>query len=277
MNISNQVQMIFIPWWIRILVAVLVLVYVGLAGYLLHGGLIAGDKPDWFAAGTQLLGVGFPILLVAIVIAGASFGERSIIRRTEKMLVRTIPYHLQFIPEETRRFADFRSHSRPPMTAQRELAQVSLFMSRGRCCADYILKVPNNDAYLTLNLRVELNVKRANINVAFLRSHLDQLMAGEQFDGCYGDFLRGKFSHSLAIEALQAREHSTGEDRSTIAYAFNSEFLSRTVDGQDYVVVVASTGVSYDTVWNPSERVFFAQDLMFMIRAFMQECPEIFE
>ncbi|SLN16655.1 hypothetical protein ROA7450_00452 [Roseovarius albus] len=278
MNISNQIQIIYIPWWIRVAIAVIMLSSISICGYLFYWALVDGEKANWLAAGTYLLGIVFPILIIVIVIAGASFGELSILRRTEKMLVRTIPYHLQFIPEETRNFVEFRNYTRSAKTKSTELANISLFHSTGRCYADYVIRVPSPAGTLKLNLRVEMNIKRVNINVAFLRTDLDDLMQLEGISGNLEDFLRNKFQHSLAIEALQSEgaKHASTSDGTVISYAFNKSFLSREVDGQDYVVVVATTGVPYDTVWNPSERVFFAQDLMFMIRAFMQESPDVF-
>ena len=123
-----------------------------------------------------------------------------------------------------------------------------------------------------------LNVKRANINILFSKTMLAERMAANEYKGEPVEFLKDQFPHSLAVERLQAREveGSARPDTGTIAYAFNPEMLSRVVGDQEYVVVVASTRLADDTIWNPSEKVFFAQDLMFMIRAFMQENPTMF-
>ncbi|MCY0146566.1 hypothetical protein OEG84_02235 [Hoeflea sp. G2-23] len=279
MNISNQVQIIYVPYWVRLVVFLLMFSSISICGYLFFRALADGDKPDWIAAGAYLLGVVFPILLLVIVVAGASFGERSIVKRTEKMLVKTIPYHLQFLPEEKRTFVDFRRHKKSPKTKSGELAKIQVFHSLGRCYADYIIDTPFDGATLRLELRVEMNVKRANINVWFSLDKLNALIAKEGHGGDVRAFLRDKFRHSLDIEELQAAGNTTtpAESSSTIAYSFNRAFLTRTVDDVEYLIVVATTNLPEDTVWNPSERVFFAQDLMFMVRSFMQERPEIFE
>lgn len=276
MNISNQVQIIYIPAWVRVLIFILMFFSITVCAFLFYRALLDGDKPDWIAAGAYLLSVVFPILLIVIVVAGSSFGEKSIIKRTEKILVQTIPYHLQFIPEEERSFVNFRNFRKSPKTVDGQLAEIKVFHSLGRCYADYIITTPFEGRVLKLNLRVEMNVKRANINVWFSLNRLETLMRQEGFDGDMRSFLSAKFRHSLDIEDLQSTAKPQ-ETRANIAYSFNKSFLSRIVDGEEYLVVVATTSLPEDTVWNPSERVFFAQDLMFMIRSFMQERPEIFE
>lgn len=236
------------------------------------------DKRDWIAAGAYLLGIVFPILIVVVVVAGASFGERSILKRTERMLTKTIPYHLQFIPEEPRKFIDFRKFRRAPKTKRNALAEISLFYTKGRCYADYQIAVPYEGQLLKLDLRVELNIKRANVNVSFAEDALRSMMAKESYSGTELEYLVSKFAHTLYVEHKQAVELDSASQtgKGTIAYKFSDKLLPRQVDDKSYLVVVATTALSDDTVWNPSEAVFFAQDLMFMTRAFLQECPELF-
>lgn len=278
MNISNQVQIIYVPLWVRAVVFLLVFASISICAFLFFRALMDGNKPDWIAAGAYLLGVVLPILLLVIVISGASFGEKSIIKRTEKMLIDTIPYHLQFIPEAKRSFVGFRQFRSSSKIDTDRLAKIQVFHSPGRCYADYIITTPFGGQVLELNLRVEMNVKRANINVWFSLKRLNELMEREGHEGDIREFLRSRFLHSLGVEELQSTENTGSADKTnTIAYCFNRTFLHRVVDDVEYIVVVATTGLPEDTVWNPSERVFFAQDLMFMIRSFMQERPEIFE
>ncbi|MEM1341818.1 MAG: hypothetical protein AAGF68_05825, partial [Pseudomonadota bacterium] len=109
MNLANQIQIIYVPLWVRALIVALVFGALAISGWLFYSALVAGQSSDLIAAATYLLAIVFPILIVIIVIGGASFGEASIRQRTQRMLTETIPYHLQFLPEETRSFVDFRA------------------------------------------------------------------------------------------------------------------------------------------------------------------------
>ena len=294
MNFFGQIQIIYLPWWIKFLVALIIVGATLICGLLFYQALVDGDKPAWIEAGAYLLGIIFPVLLIVIVLGGATFGEQSILRRTEDILCVTIPYHLQFIPEESPEFIDFRRYRRSGRPKEEDLARVELFHTKGRCYADYIVTVPHHrpdpekvsesPQTLRLFLRVEFNVKRVNVNIAFRIADLHRLIEPSDHGNdrnelaAIKEFLRGQFPHTLAVEDLHTREAEgvPGESSATIAYRFNPEFLVRRIEGKKYLVVVASTRVPDDTVVNASEKVFFAQDLMFMVRAFMQENPRIF-
>lgn len=278
MNIANQVQIIYIPWWVKTIVLLLLTGTLCVCVFLFYNALANGGPAEWIAAGTYLLAIVFPLLLIVVVVGGSSYGESSILKRTEKMLTTTVPYHLQFIPEEERTLRPFKGFRKSALTPEEQLAKIDLFHSKGRCYADYRVVTKVRDQKVQLDMRVELNVKRANVSVRFDMARLKAQSAAEGFDGTLVEFLLSKFSHSLNIEALQADEKASGADgaHSTIAYKFNKEFLPSQYDGRECLVVVATTGLPEDTVWNPSERVFFAQDLMFMIRSFITECPSVF-
>lgn len=278
MNISNQIQIIYVPLWVKVIVFFLVSLLISICGFLLYDAMFGAAKSDWISAGAHLLGIVFPILIVVILVGGASFGERSILERTERMLTKTIPYHLQFIPEEPRKFVDFKKFRRAAWTDKKHLADISLFYSKGRCYADYKILVPTSGKALKLDLRVELNIKRANVNVSFELNHLHCLMKRDRYSGNELDYLRSKFSHTLEVERKQANERDAAAQSGggTIAYDFSENLLPRKIDDKEYLVVVATTALADDTVWNPSEAVFFAQDLLFMTRAFLQECPDVF-
>ncbi|MEM6825292.1 MAG: hypothetical protein AAF566_09270 [Pseudomonadota bacterium] len=257
------------------MIVALVFGALAISGWLFYTALVAGQGSDLIAAATYLLAIVFPILIVIVVIGGASFGEASIRQRTQRMLTETIPYHLQFLPEETRSFVDFRAFRKAPETRREELARIAMFYSKGRCYADYRITATLDDQDIALELRVELNVKRANVNVSVPIERIDALQAQSSQSEDRVAFLRSCFKHSLSAEAAEvARPDEVG--KGNLGYRFKDTPLTRRVDGVDYFVIVATTALPDDAVWNPSERVFFAQDLMFMIRSFLQEYPALF-
>lgn len=65
-------------------------------------------------------------------------------------------------------------------------------------------------------------------------------------------------------------------DATPLKYSFNPKLLDRIVQDRPCVALVATATTSPDLLWNPAERLFFAQDLMFMIRAFWLERPDMF-
>lgn len=282
MNLSNQVQIIYVPWWLRLTILLTLLAATVICSYMLVEALARGGRSDWIQAATYLFGIIFPFIILFAVVAGSSNGEAAIRRRTEYMLTNTLPYTFQFIPEEKRNFRDYGRAGRSPRTASGDLATCRLHHSRGRCYADYLIALPATEGAPAgeISLRVELNVKRVNVNFVFPTRRVSALkaLAGSSADD--DAFIRSQFPHSLAVERMQAaarKEMSEDEStRKSTAYAFNPQLIHRVVDGEACCALVATTSVSDDMVWNPAERVFFAQDLMFMIRAFWQECPALF-
>ncbi len=77
-----------------------------------------------------------------------------------------------------------------------------------------------------------------------------------------------------AVEVVSGGEKQG--DRGSERYIFNERLLERSLHEWDYWVLVALRPLSSDFLWNPSERLFFAQDLMFMLRAFVAEQPQLF-
>ena len=295
MNISNQIQIIYVPWWVKALVIGLMTTSIAVCLYLFYSALNDNSKDDWMSAGAYLLGIVFPILIAGIVLGGASFGEKSITKRTQRILIETLPYHLQFIPEESRFFKSYGDRRlwwhksiTSPKTSDAELAKVRVFHSEGRCYADYQLEIPDQkksetpdqkEPKLHLDLRVELNIKRANVNLVFCKHQIKELIGKHPTKNLTDmQFFQEKFPHTLEVERKQAAEQTikSSSGASTISYEFSQNLLTRHIDKRDYLVLVATTPLAEDTVWNPSEAVIFAQDLMFMIRAFLQENAEMF-
>lgn len=265
--------MVFIPLWARALVALLILGSLAVSLYLFWVALTGTERPDWMAAGAQLLGVVFPVAILGILLGGGAFGDSSILKRTEHVLCHTIPYHLQFLIDERQTYRDFRTLRRSPKTDAAALARIEVHHTKGRCLADYRIGVPATPRPVTFHLRVELNVRRVNINLMFPATRIAELaQPGETAFAT----LRRLFPHAMGEDGTRERGAPAEGAHPPIHYQVNPATLLRTIDGVDHVAIVASAGVAHDLVWNPSEKVYFAQDLCFMLKAFLQENPAIF-
>lgn len=273
MTLGTQIQMVFIPLWARVLVAALILGSLGVSVSLFWTALTGAERPDWITAGAQLLGVVFPVAILGIVLGGGAFGDASILRRTEHVLRRTIPYHLQFLVDDRQVWRDFRSSRRSPLTDPARLAAIELHHSRGRCLADYRIRVPLDPQAVTLLLRVELNVRRVNINVLLPAARIAALSQGGE---TVVQAIQRLFPHSMGATEAPETAHPGDEAHPPIRYRFNPTLLPREIDGKPYLAIVATAAVAHDLVWNPSEKVYFAQDLCFMLKAFIQENPAVF-
>lgn len=244
--------------------------------YLFYEALVTDEREIWLSAGAYLLGIVFPIGILSIVLVGGSFGDASIIKRTELMLRHTIPRHLQYIPQEELKFDRFGRRNTKKNGAKEKLAIIDVHHSSGRCYADYLVSNFQEHDF-KLHIRLELNVKRVNVVIYFLKQQIDGLMCDQEFEGRPIDFIKSNFKHTLAVEALQQNIPPNYNDKdSVIAYSFNPELLISKVGGVEHYSLVATTLISEDLVWNPSERVFFAQDLMFMMRSLTSEYDPAF-
>ena len=87
-----------------------------------------------------------------------------------------------------------------------------------------------------------------------------------------------RFRHTIqgAESAVRTAAPGQKEPPASDAYTFNELLLDRVLYGRSYCVLVGSRSLAPDFLWNPAERLFFVQDLMFMLRAFATEEPALF-
>lgn len=284
MDTFSRIQMIFVPLWVKAILFAVVLGSFGASVYLFYAGVVLDDQADWIAAAASLGGVVFPTLVLFILLSGSSGGEASIREKTDTLLRRTIPTMLAKLPETFGPFATFdpaTERLRRGAPAKADSADVHVRHLRGRCYADYRIRF--RDAAARLNevvLRVEANVRRVNLILMFDEAMLEAYE--RNLDGAMtrSEVIFAKFRHSaIAVETHSktlAGAAQAGEAASPLIYAFNSELLTMHLEGRPYAGLVANTHVSADMVWNPAERLFFAQDLMFMLRSFVRFGDELF-
>ena len=281
MDTFNKIQMIFVPFWLKAALAALVVGSFAASVLIFYWGVALETREDWVAAAASLATVVFPTLVLFLLVSGSSFGERSIIEKTERLLTETLPKALRDTPETRGAFTLAKEGVAWRSAAVGPKAEVFIRHVRGRCYGDYKIRFKDNlDVSKEIMLRIEVNVRRINLIILIDEERLARFE--RNIDGVMdrSEILFTKFKHC----AMAADAHNQGfvgatregEAMAPLAYLFNTELLTLFIEGRRHVGMVATANVAYDLVWNAAERLFFAQDLTFMIRAFTRVGGELF-
>ncbi len=145
-----------LPLWVKI---ALVLIMAGIltgAGSILIHGLYKADKEEISVAAT-LLAISLPVLLVVTALVFGSNGEKTLQKRTARVLQTLIPACVK----ENFEIADHQENLSAAVAKSAPIIDTTL---RG-CIADYLLTFPASETLSASNLRfsIELNVKKANV------------------------------------------------------------------------------------------------------------------
>jgi hypothetical protein len=244
-------------------------------------GVIQAGKHEWVKASLELMSVILPFLLLAV----ALFFSSSIATQTHR---KTLEFLLVHAPTafESLREADVQFRPSGKRVTKTDLVTgrsttVLVRHSPGSCCADYQLSVPPNPARNSLHpqtvlLRLELNVHRLTFCLGIEAQRIPP--AEEPDDQAYLRWFLSRFESTLsgAKHAAQLEEAAPEEIHDTYAgYNFNRSGVT-SLDGQQFRLFVASRDLANDFLWDASERIYILQDMIFMLRAFLGESPELF-
>lgn len=281
MDAFSKIQMIFVPIWLKAALAALVVGSFAASALIFYWGVALEPRDDWVAAAASLATVVFPTLVLFLLVSGSSFGERSIIEKTERLLTRTLPDALRSTPETSGGFTPAREHAPWRSAAVGPKAEIAIRHVPGRCYADYRVRYPDDvGAMKEITLRVEVNVRRINLIIMIEEERLARFERNIEGAMDRSEILFTKFKHCAVASESHGQgfvgANREGEAAPPLAYLFNTELLTLFIEGRRHVGLVATANVAYDLVWNAAERLFFAQDLMFMIRAFMRVGGELF-
>ncbi|MEO9788553.1 MAG: hypothetical protein ABJF67_13220 [Aurantimonas coralicida] len=273
MELINKVQIATIPHWARVLIGLIILALAVVCGALFFVAMYEGDRSSWVQAAAHLTGVIAPILLFTLCIAAVQSGTLSIAKRTEHTLNSVIPSQLRLIPESA---PDFKRWSRNFRSSQDDrTADVSISHIRGRCYADYEIKYQDDDGQeITCRIRVELNVHRVNFNLYIPCHEPVYLEACSEHELDATVLIDNHLRHTVG--ANKKHSDAGGLAAPIGCYVFRPDLLRRRLGTDEYVVLVASATLPSDLLWNPAERLYFAQDLMFMVRSIVNEAPYLF-
>ncbi|MCT4334072.1 hypothetical protein MU516_14495 [Paracoccus sp. YLB-12] len=265
MNFLSQISLISLPVWVKTALAAL-LIFCLFSGIYIFIDAITGKTSDSaLSASAYLLGIITPVSILGVVFATSYAGERNLTERTEHFLTKTIPFALATVSEGEARYRDPEQFPASPHPNPQNRAKVLLNHRRGACKADYLVHLPRDRG--ALSLCVELNVRRANVLIGF---------PGAAPNITTADVAR-KLSHSLGIREDEDPFQILAAGSVAGArglYHFNPTLMRRSLNSRPHNALSCSMSLPQDFLWNAAERLYFAQDLAIMLRAFVYEWPE---
>lgn len=255
MDTLQNIRLATIPWPLRVVFALFGALILLLNGYILYIGFSRDNYDIWIASGRYLLGVVLPVVVVMLTLQFSHSGVRALRDRTADVLTKLLPQQLRLTSDCSEEIASVFSGRR---RLHRSKTSVRTMFLRGECWADYALRIPqrttSTQLFRCIRLRIEVNVHRANVDVFLPKTLIESELAGT---------VQNLFPHTLG--------GATGA-----GYMVNDRTVDRTADGRDFACLVLVRELKPDFLWNAAEKLWFAQDLMFMVRSFVQERPEFF-
>jgi hypothetical protein len=294
LGLLDSIKLFSIPGWVKLAI-VLILIFLGAINTTVFAfGLIFREREDFVKDSIELLSVLLPIFIITLVIWKADIGVEALRRNTEDFLTVLIPSVLKLIPEPDASFIEDRKVG---LSHRQTGVRVLTNIHKGECCADILILVPNNKSFVEMLIRLEANVKKVNFCLCFDKERLEdkyhRAMGGGDQNAHEMEpapripisrWLLGRFKHTAAgagnvgAELLEHEAHGNSSPHSlgALTWHFNPHLRSRRQGESELLCLVASCHVPSDFLWDPSERLFFAQDLLFFLRSFIDEGEDLF-
>jgi hypothetical protein len=257
-DLINNASILVIPRWVR----ATVLSILGLLAllYLITSaiGIIDNTRSGWIEAGTYILGILLPFLLIGMIVSYSHSGVDALVARSAYFLSDSIPSLTVMFCEPADNFRN--AFTRGDAKA-RSMPKVRVQSAPNMSIANYVVTAASLSeakpgepvTQRKVVFRIELNATKANVNILFARKLLVTKPAPEEL-----------FPHSI-----DGARHE--------GYWFASGYTPRHLDGTDYEAIVAVKRLDTDFLSNPIRRLDFGQDLILMLRAMLSERPELFE
>jgi len=257
-----------------------ILVLVIFVNFVIFSFGIYSSKDSLVQASIQLLGSMLPILTLFYVLMHIHYGDDAVSKNLSHLYLKTVPKALSVIEEEQAEF--YNPAEERPVAQGAARSTVTISYTPGRIEADYLITLQSNLRKIVI--RLEVNVRRINFNIYLDLDQLNSITGrnlssiDDYADQDSAEVVIRKLGHSVggAGYAEPKRFTLSQEDRHYQSpYSFNKLMIRRDLNGVKYMCVVAMKTVSADFIWESTERSFFAFDLMLMIRAMINECPNI--
>lgn len=300
-ELLKELRVTSTPWWAITIIGVLLatLLFVNLFVWAVGVWQQDPDQEQWIEISATLLQTVLPLSIIGLVWWTSSSGVDSLKKKTRDVLTRIIPTALSQMEDYPDALLELDTRRLTPRLLPQSRIKLVVAHSRGRCDADYALYVPLGDlilsneeaeSYRRILFRVELNVWKVNLNVLFPREAL-QAMASVNIRDLQGykEIILSCLRHSLSgagHSALGAGDQApvspipvpeTNVEHTPYRYRFNPQLVERTVNGAPYIVLVLFCDLRRDFLYETREQLYFAQDLMLMIKSVLKEGPSLFE
>lgn len=234
-----------LPLWVKV---VLVMIMAGIltgAGSVLIHGLYKADKEEISVAAT-LLAISLPVLLVVTALVFGSNGEKTLQKRTVRVLQTLIPSCIK---------ANFEiSEHKENSTATALKFTPTIDTTLHGCIADYLLTFPADGTVDEIKLRfsIELNVKKAN--VIFWLPLPENPIIDVSLEG-------GNLVELIGQHRLHCAFGAVAE-----GYKLNASPVFRSVGSKPMMGLVFIRFLPKDFLLQALETLYFAQDVAFFVR-----------
>lgn len=242
--LSRRARTVIFGALTTLIVATLVMIYFGVVGEEKLGG--------WVGAATSLLGIIFPTLIIVAVLTLAEGGDQVVQNRTYAFMTTTLPRILRSIEEAPAALVPLVSLKRMPVEST---VAVELQQYGNSCFGQYRLTLADGRV---LRVEVSINVRKANVVLYVPQERTEGSDPQARFA-----FVRDRLKHSLHGAALEG-------------YKINDVAGWQMMDGRRAVGLVLIRLLDPKFITSPYERVYFAQDLMFLLRSALNEAPALF-
>ena len=245
-----------LPLWAKVALVVIMASILGSAGSLLIHGFLKGDKEE-ISVATTLLAISLPVLLIVTALVFGSNGEKTLQKRTSRVLQILIPAcikeNFEVIEQKENSFA----------SSNKSFAVVHTVLHG--CIADYLLTFSNDGRAARAGLRfsIELNVKKANV-VFWLPLPVNPINDVSLESGNLVKLIGQQRLHS-ALGALAE------------GYKLNTAPVFRSVDNKPMLGIVFIRFLPKDFLLQSLETLYFAQDIAFFIRGIADKDESINE
>jgi hypothetical protein len=234
-------------------------------------------KDTWVQASIQFLSVFLPLFTIVYVALHIQSGEGALLKR---VYLKTLPLALAQIDESQSPFYSSDGKVKPKKHVKSNIVVETNYLA-GQIDADFRVIL---DEVRSFMIRLEINFRRINFNLYLTKSQIERMVqrcdltAAEITGKELTHRVLEKIGHSVSGAGFsEAKRASSSEQESNYqsGYAFNDQMIQRELDGRQYFCLVAMKTVSQQFIWEVAERVYFCFDLMLMLRAMIDECPEL--
>jgi hypothetical protein len=275
----TRLRLITIPSWSKYFFF-LMLIAIGLLNTAVFVYGVWSGKDTLVEVTLRLLAVLLPIFTIFYIIIYVRTGEASILRNVEFLFTNTVPHVLAQIEDE-----DFSFYSPAKAKLETRKARISILTNyrRGEIYADFMVLFKKDNRKILI--RLETNYRRINFNLYLSLQTISHVLGRtdlsvskiERDNANVTESVLRVLGHSLE-GARYADDREYGEESQKIyqsGYIFNREMIFRRLEGSEYMCLVGMKSVGPNFISDPSERYYFAVDLMLMLRAMIAEYPAI--
>jgi hypothetical protein len=253
------IRSISVPTWLKLLIFLIVLAALGADLAIAVVSLTNPLHKDWFTVSVQLVGSLLPLLLAILLLAFSSRGPEAIRRKTSYLLLHLVPdtiaCSLTWSPEFD--IIEKKQWGKPrPKTTRIEIGH-----RPGDFCCVYRISFPELHSVPTINrvvlLVIELKVRQANMHLCVPRNAFE--------DFCSQSGMAGFAAFTKAFPLTLGGAEKAGCNVNPAIYQFAYS------KGAFQTGVVVYRNLSENFLTDSSEQLFWAQDLVIMLKGFVEE------